>query len=138
MGSPLQEPETDIAYLEAGIDRLVYDLYGLTEEEIALVENLFRMRQFYKTYPDRAIVSAMLTQLPWTHHLIILTQSKRDEEREFYLHMAIREKWSKRELERQFRACLFERSMLNPPKVSPPVTQIHDEALSIFKDSYVV
>lgn len=30
-------------------------------------------------------VSAVLTQLPWTHHLIILNQSKRAEEREFYL-----------------------------------------------------
>ncbi len=32
------ESETDIAQLEAEIDRLVYDLYGLTEEEIAVVE----------------------------------------------------------------------------------------------------
>lgn len=28
----------DTSILEAGIDRLVYDLYGLTEEEIAIVE----------------------------------------------------------------------------------------------------
>jgi hypothetical protein len=30
--------QTDIPALEAEIDRLVYALYGLTEEEIALVE----------------------------------------------------------------------------------------------------
>jgi hypothetical protein len=47
------------------------------------------------------IVSALLRQLPWTHNLIILNQSKRPEEREFYLRLAIREKWSSRELERQ-------------------------------------
>jgi predicted nuclease of restriction endonuclease-like (RecB) superfamily len=45
-----------------------------------------------------------VTQLPWTHHLIILSQSKRPEEREFYLRLAVQEKWSKRELERQFKA----------------------------------
>ena len=39
--------------------------------------NLFRMRQFYEAYPDPQIVSALLRQLPWTHHLIILGQSKR-------------------------------------------------------------
>jgi predicted nuclease of restriction endonuclease-like (RecB) superfamily len=39
--------------------------------------NLFRMRQFYETYQSDEIVSALLTQLPWTHNLIILTQSKR-------------------------------------------------------------
>ena len=43
------------------------------------------MKQFYEAYRDEAIVSALLRQLPWTHHLIILGQSKRPEEREVYL-----------------------------------------------------
>jgi predicted nuclease of restriction endonuclease-like (RecB) superfamily len=100
--------------------------------------NLFRMRQFYEAYRDESIVSALLSQLPWTHNLIILNQSKRPEEREFYLRLAIQEKWSSRELERQFKAALFERTVLNPVKMSPPVTQIHPDALSIFRDSYMV
>ncbi|MCL2298081.1 MAG: PDDEXK nuclease domain-containing protein [Proteobacteria bacterium] len=100
--------------------------------------NLFRMRQFYEAYPDQEFVSAVLRQLPWTHHLIILNQSKRPEEREFYLRLATQEQWSKRELERQFKTALFERTVLNPPKVSPLVRQIHPEAISVFKDSYLV
>jgi predicted nuclease of restriction endonuclease-like (RecB) superfamily len=100
--------------------------------------NLFRMRQFYETYRDDEKVSALLRQLPWTHNLIILSQSKRPEEREFYLRLAVREQWSSRELERQFKTALFERTVLNPPKVSPLVTQIHPDALSVFKDSYLV
>jgi hypothetical protein len=31
------------------------------------------MRQFYETYKDQAIVSALLRQLPWTHNLMRLT-----------------------------------------------------------------
>ena len=100
--------------------------------------NLFRMRQFYETYQADVIVSPLVRQLPWTHNLIILNQSKRPEEREFYLRLAIRERWSKRELERQFKTALFERTVLNPVKVTPLVTQIHPAALSIFKDSYLV
>jgi predicted nuclease of restriction endonuclease-like (RecB) superfamily len=100
--------------------------------------NLFRMRQFYEAYRDDEKVAPLARQLPWTHNLIILSQSKRSEEREFYLRQAIKEQWSKRELERQFKTALFERTVLNPPKVSPLVTQIHPEALSIFKDSYLV
>ena len=100
--------------------------------------NLFRMRQFYEAYRDDEKVSPLVRQLPWTHNLIILSQSKRAEEREFYLRMAIQEKWSKRQLERQFNAALFERSVLNPVKVSPAVTQIHPEAINIFKDNYLV
>lgn len=100
--------------------------------------NLFRMRQFYETYRGDEKVSPLVTQLPWTHNLIIFGQSKRPEEREFYLRMAIREKWSKRELERQFQAALFERTVLSPTQVSPVVTQTHPDALGVFKDSYLV
>ena len=100
--------------------------------------NLFRMRQFYETYQNDEKVSAMLRQLSWTHNLIIISQSKREEEREFYLRMAIKEQWSKRELERQFKTSLFERTVLHPPKVSPVVRQIHPAALDVFKDSYLL
>lgn len=100
--------------------------------------NLFRMRQFYEAYPDAQIVSALLTQILWTHHLTILNQSKRPEEREFYLRLAAQEKWSSRQLERQFKTALFERTVLHPPKVSPVVRQIHADAASVFKDSYLV
>jgi predicted nuclease of restriction endonuclease-like (RecB) superfamily len=100
--------------------------------------NLFRMRQFYETYKGDAIVSPLVTLLPWTHNLIILSQSKRPEEREFYLRMAIKGKWGKRELERQFDTALFERTVLNPAKVSPLVTLLHPTALSEFKDAYML
>lgn len=100
--------------------------------------NLFRMKQFYEAYRDEAIVSALLRQLPWTHHLIILGQSKRPEEREFYVRMAAKERWSSRQLERQFDAALFERVVLSPPKVSAAVRQMHPEAVDVFRDAYNV
>lgn len=101
-------------------------------------KNIWRMRQFFDTYRDNPILSALLRELPWTHNLTILSRSQRSEEREFYLKMAVQEKWSSRELERQFNTALFERMVLNPVKVSPLVTQTQPEALNIFKDSYVV
>jgi predicted nuclease of restriction endonuclease-like (RecB) superfamily len=100
--------------------------------------NVWRMRQFYETYRDQPILSPLVRELPWTHHLLILSHSKRQEEREFYLRLAIHEKWGKRELERQLRVGLFERTVLSPPKVSPLVRQLHPEALNIFKDAYVL
>ena len=98
--------------------------------------NLFRMRQLYETYVGDEKVSALLRQLPWTHNLIILSQSKREEEREFYIRMAIREKWSSRELERQLKSGLFLRVVVNPPKLAPLVRQLYPLAESIFKDAY--
>lgn len=96
------------------------------------------MRQFFEAYRGHEKVSALLAHLPWTHHLIILGQAKSPEEREFYLRLASRERWSKRELERQLRAAAFERTVLGPAKVSPLVAQMHPEAFNAFKDSYVV
>ncbi len=100
--------------------------------------NLFRMKQFYEAYAATELVPPLVTQLPWTHHLIILSQSKHLEEREFYLRMAVQEKWSKRQLERQFKVALFERTALAPVKISPLARQIHPNAASVFKNSYLL
>ena len=89
-------------------------------------------------YRDDEKVSPLVTQLPWTHNLIILSQGKTPEEREFYLKTAIREKWSSRELERQFRGALFERTVLSPPKVSAVLAQMQPEAHEVLKDSYLL
>jgi predicted nuclease of restriction endonuclease-like (RecB) superfamily len=52
--------------------------------------------------------------------------------------MSVQEKWSSRELERQFTTALFERVVLSPPKVSAALTQLHPQALSVFKDAYML
>jgi predicted nuclease of restriction endonuclease-like (RecB) superfamily len=108
------------------------DLKGFTRP------NLFRMRQFYEAYRGEEKVSPVVRQLPWTHNLIILSRCKLPEEREFYLRLSLKEKWSSRELERQINRALFERAVLNPPKVSALLRQLHPSAETIFKDAYLV
>ncbi len=100
--------------------------------------NLFRMRQFYETYRGCKKVSALLTQLPWTQNLTIMTLSKLPEEREFYLRLAIQEKWSSRELERQFKTALFERSVTDPAKASATLKNNYPAAMDVFRDAYMV
>lgn len=100
--------------------------------------NLFRMRQFFEAYNKDAKVSALLTQLPWTHHLLILGRSKRPEEREFYIRLAAKERWSSRQLERQFEGALFERAVLNPPQVSASLRELRPDAETVFRDAYLV
>ncbi len=100
--------------------------------------NLWRMMQFFETYRDLPKLSPLVAELPWTHNLLILSRCNRDEEREFYLQLAIREKWGKRELERQLNGALFERVALSPPKLAPVVRETHPDAAAIFKDSYLV
>jgi predicted nuclease of restriction endonuclease-like (RecB) superfamily len=100
--------------------------------------NLWRMMQFYETYRGHPILATLLRELSWSHNLAIMSRSKREEEREFYLRMASREKWSFRELQRQLNGALFERVVLSPVKLSTPLTELHPAAATVFKDSYLV
>lgn len=95
--------------------------------------NLFRMRQFYEAYSRRKVAS-LVRQLSWTHHLIILGGVKPPEAREFFILAAIRERWTKRELERQIRSGAVLRQ--TSKRVSPLVRQLHPGATEEFKDAY--
>ncbi len=102
-------------------------------------QNLWRMRQFYEAWqavPPR--LSTALRVLPWSAHLHLLGRTKMPEEREFYLRMAAENRWPVRELERQIRAALFERAVLNPPKVSAALRHLQPQAESHFKDAYLL
>lgn len=89
------------------------------------LQNLNRMRQFYEAYSGRKSVSALLTQLPWTHHLLILGQAKTHEQQEFYVLTAIKERWSSHELERQIQSGAALRNMQAHKKRSGPRARMH-------------
>lgn len=101
-------------------------------------QNLWRMRQFFVAYRDDPKLSPLVRVLPWTHNLIVLGQCKRPEERAFYLRKSVQERWSSRELERQFRLGAFERVVLSPPKLSAVLRELHPAAANHFKDAYLV
>jgi predicted nuclease of restriction endonuclease-like (RecB) superfamily len=98
--------------------------------------NLFRMRRFYEAYRGNPKVAPLVRLLPWTHHLIILSQAKPPETREFYIVAAIKERWSKRELGRQILSSAISRSGAGARIVSPAVTQMHPAAVEEFKNVY--
>lgn len=100
--------------------------------------NLFRMRQFYEAYRAKRKVSALLRQLPWTHHLLILGHAKSVAAREFYVLAAVKERWTSRELERQLRSGAVLRNAQAAKKVSPALSQIHPTAIDEFKNAYNV
>lgn len=89
--------------------------------------NIERMIQFYKIYKDDEIATPLVTQLSWTNNLLILSGSKTKEERHFYLQLAIKNKYSKRELDRQISSSYYERYMLSGGKQLPTVTKTIDE-----------
>ena len=89
--------------------------------------NLHRMVQFYKTYKDNQKVSTLLTQLSWSSNMLILSNTKTEEEREFYLQLSIKENYSVRELNRQLQSAYYERYMLSKGNVIPNSNKIIGE-----------
>ena len=89
--------------------------------------NIERMVQFYKTYKDDEIATPLVTQLSWTNNLLILSGSKSEEERHFYLKLSIKENYSKRELDRQITSSYYERYMLSDGNLLPTKTKTIDE-----------
>ncbi len=101
-------------------------------------KNLWRMKQFYETYTQNEKLSALLRELSWTNNLLILSASKSQEEREFYLLLASKANYSSRELERQIRSGIFHRTMLANEKLSETMKNLPQNVTNIFRDSYAL
>ena len=97
---------------------------------------LYRMNQFYEMYCEDEFVSALLTQISWTNHLMIMSKAKTVEERHFYITLCVQESYSSRELERQIESSYYERYMLSKEKILPePIKGLKENP---FLDSYVI
>ncbi len=113
---------------------------------------LYRMKQFYEVYSapefvsalmtqlqktDNEViifVSALLTQIGWTHHLLIMSKTKTPSEKLFYIHECINDRLSSRELERQLNAAVFERTMLADKSKIALQQHVPD---NLFRDPYI-
>ena len=97
--------------------------------------NLWRMMQFYETYRGQP-------KLVTTGERIVLDPQPAHPEplqarggAGVLPPLCRRERWGKRELERQLAGALFERTVLSPAKLSPAVAELHPDAAAVFKDT---
>ena len=120
---------TDLA---AFIARQDPELKGFSDK------NLWRMKRFFDTYHADTKLSPLVRELPWTHNTIIFSRCKSAEEREYYLNMCIKERYSTRDLERQISTAHFERTMLGNQKLSAVLRELHPNISNTLKDNYVL
>ena len=99
---------------------------------------LYRMKQFYELYQGEEKVSPLVTQLSWSNHLKIMSACKTMDERIFYINMCIKERLSKRELERQIDSGYYERYMLSQNPQSLALETAKKATGNIFLDNYVL
>jgi predicted nuclease of restriction endonuclease-like (RecB) superfamily len=121
------------------VDRLSTDLRNAFPDMKGLSSrNLKYMRSFAEAWPDRAIVQEALAQIPWYHHIALLTKLDRPEERLWYARRSAAEGWSHAILTLQIENRLMERqgkALTNFPSALPPPDS--DMAAQAFKDPYL-
>lgn len=102
-------------------------------------KNLWRMRQFYEVYKDYSNLSTALREISWSHNLAIFSRCKSIEEREFYLKLTKKERYSIRELQRQISSSIYERSLtqINNLQLSTALRESSTDLSTTFKDNYV-
>lgn len=93
--------------------------------------NLRRMMQFAEEFPDLEIVTPLVTQLSWTH-FIILFPLKNKEAKLFYAQKSIESRWSKRELQKQIERKAFERKEIAALQLANQDIEVQNT----FKDPY--
>lgn len=96
------------------------------------------MKQFYELYKDNEKMSPLVTQLSWTNHLKIMSACKSMDERIFYMNMCIKERLSKRALERQIDSGYYERYMLSQKPLIPAIKESKRATGNVFLDNYVL
>ncbi len=109
------------------------------------VTNLQQMKNFYNVYGKQQTLSAKSEtinfRLSWSHYLL-LTRINNPEERKFYEIEAIENRWSLRELQRQFDSALYERLSLSRDKQGikqlSEKGQVIETATDTLKDPYIL
>lgn len=104
-------------------------------------ENLKKIRQFYKTYPDEKWYT-VCTQLPWSHNRLIMRVAD-PKAREWYLREAAQEQWSVRQLERNINSFYYQRQLESGSVHDEYYTQCEENSPAIdvrqfIKDPYVL
>jgi len=77
-------------------------------------QNLWRMRQFYLEYKDKAELLESALKIPWGQNLLVLHKIKNDQEKDYYLTATDKLGWSRAVLLNQIKANAYQHHLLNP------------------------
>lgn len=106
--------------------------------------NLAQMVKFSEIFPDFQIVQTLSAQLSWSHFTYLVTIAD-PLKQEFYLTMALQERWSTRTLAERIDAQLFERTAISKKPeltISRELSELREKGqLSqnlILKDPYIL
>ncbi len=135
-----QRGEKRAGYGEKLIETLSRELSK--ETGIGMSEaQLWNCRQFYMTFPDVQILYTLCRDLSWSHLRLIMRLDS-EQKRNYYINESKNGNWSVRELERNIKTMMYERTLSNQIEngvgtgLSESTKKLTNEAQ--IKDSYIL
>jgi predicted nuclease of restriction endonuclease-like (RecB) superfamily len=80
--------------------------------------NLWEMRRFFETYRDAPKLQQLVAEIPWGHHMLIMSKVEAIEAREYYMRCTAGMGWSRNVLLHQIKAQAYERHLVEPKQTN--------------------
>lgn len=138
IGRSILDKQQQLGWGANVIDRLSADLRReFPEMKGFSPRNLRYMRTFAEVWPDESILQEPLAELPWYHHIVLLSKLDQPEERLWYARQTAANGWSGNVLALQIESGLIHRlgaAQTNFEHTLPPPQS--DLAQQVLKDPY--
>ncbi|MHB8160256.1 MAG: PDDEXK nuclease domain-containing protein [Thermoleophilia bacterium] len=138
IGRMIVERQKGETWGKAVVERLAYDL----QSEFPGIQgfsslNIWRMRKLFVTYGNNEKLSPLVTEIAWTHNLVILNKCKDDLQREFYIRMTRKFGWTKNVLIHQIDNQTYEKTLLNQVNFDKTLPEeVRNQAKLAVRDEY--
>lgn len=113
--------------------RVFYNFYNnhqIGQQPVAQLQNIDNQNTAFNQQP--------ISQIPWSHNILIFTKSKSLEEARFYLNKTIENQWSRNVLNLQIENNLYERQGKSVNNFSSTLLEpFSDLAKQVIKDPYI-
>src|SRR3989339_760044 len=138
IGKRIVEKQENSGWGDAIVENLARDLSIAFPDTKGFSErNLWNMKNLYLSYKTNSKLQTLSAEISWSNNILIIEQLENIQEREFYLKMSIRERWSFRELRKQIDTDLFSRYMNVKYSYKTLPSKVKDK-LEPFKDHYIL
>jgi predicted nuclease of restriction endonuclease-like (RecB) superfamily len=139
LGKRIVEKQREEKWGDGVIKRLAIDLQNMFPGAKGFSErSLWKMRDFYVTYSINEKLPPLVAEIGWTHNISILEKCKDPLEREFYIRMTRKYRWSKNQLLQNIENQTYEKMMIGQTNFEATLpAALQDKASMVVKDEYI-
>ncbi|HBN07791.1 MAG TPA: DUF1016 domain-containing protein [Cyanobacteria bacterium UBA8530] len=138
IGEAIHKKQAESGWGKAVVENLARDLQAeFLGRNGFSAQNLWFMRQFYRTYRDNQNLQPLVREISWAKNLVIFSRCKDELEREFYLRATARFGWTKNVLQHQIDNNSYAQYLLNQTNFDATVPEsLKSQAVLALKDHY--